>query len=164
MKWSEIDQLPCSLARTLSVIGDRWTMLIIRNCFLGVRRFDDFQRQLGITRHLLASRLKKLVEEEVLRKVPYGDGGGRFEYRLTAKGMDLYPIVMTMVDWGNRWMSDPDGPPLRHIHQTCERPFRPVLTCSECGEAIDPRQVSVEPGEAFRDLLATLEQDESIRG
>ena len=92
------------MARTVSVIGDRWTLLILRDCFLRARRFEDFQARLGITRPLLASRLKKLVDEFVLVKVPYRQWV-RYEYRLTAKGLDLYPIVMAIVHWGDVHMA-----------------------------------------------------------
>ena len=89
MKWEEIGEQPCSVARTLSVLGDRWTMLILRNAFMGIRRFDDFQRSLGLTRHVLSERLKRLVEHEILVKVPYVERQERFEYQLTEKGLDL---------------------------------------------------------------------------
>ena len=81
---------------------DEWTLLLLRNCFMGVRRFDDFQQQLGLTRHILANRLKKLVEEAVLEKIPYGKSTSRFEYKLTHKGKDLYPVVLSLVNWGNK--------------------------------------------------------------
>ena len=161
MKCTEIDQLPCSLARTLSVIGDRWTMLIIRNCFVGVRRFDDFQQQLGVTRHLLADRLRKLVQAGVLYKAPYGENENRYEYRLSDKGLVLYPIVMTMVGWGHRWMADDDGPPIRHMHRTCSERCRPVLTCSACGNEVSPRDVTIKPGKSLKALAKALESGES---
>ena len=91
MRWQELDQQPCSLARTLSVVGDRWTLMILRDCFLGIRRFDDFEKRLGITRHVLTDRLKKLVEQGVLSKVPYQERPRREEYRLTEKGLELHP-------------------------------------------------------------------------
>ena len=91
MRWNELSEENCSMARTVSVIGDRWTLLILRDCFLRVRRFEDFQERLGITRPILANRLKKLVDEFVLVKVPYQQRPVRYEYRLTQKGLDLYP-------------------------------------------------------------------------
>ena len=102
MKWEEIGEQPCSVARTLSVLGDRWTMLILRNAFMGIRRFDDFQRSLGLTRHVLSERLKRLVEHEILVKVPYVERQERFEYQLTEKGLDLYPIILSMVQWADK--------------------------------------------------------------
>ena len=92
MRWNNLDDEACSLARTVSVIGDRWTLLILRDCFLRVRRFEDFQARLGITRPILASRLRKLVKEFVLTKVPYQERPLRHEYRLTQKGLDARSI------------------------------------------------------------------------
>src|SRR4029078_6429399 len=105
MKWKNLKRQPCSVARTVSVIGDRWTLLILRDCFLRVRRFEEFQVRLGITRPILASRLRKLVDDFVLARVPYHETPLRHEYRLTQKGLDLYPIVMAMVHWGDIHMS-----------------------------------------------------------
>src|SRR5690554_8139920 len=96
MKWDDLDKQPCSLARALSVVGDQWTLVILRDCFLGVRRFDDLEKRLGITRHVLADRLKKLVEHGVLYKTPYQQKPVREEYRLTEKGLALHPVVMAL--------------------------------------------------------------------
>ena len=112
MRWNELSEENCSMARTISVIGDRWTLLILRDCFLRVRRFEDFQERLGITRPILANRLKKLVGEFVLVKVPYQQRPRRYEYRLTQKGLDLYPIVMAIVHWGDVYMAGKKGCPL----------------------------------------------------
>lgn len=95
MRWEELSEQPCSLARVLAILGDRWTLLVLRDCFLGVRRFDDFERSLGVTRHVLADRLKRLVEAEILAKVPYQERPLREEYRLTEKGMELYPAILS---------------------------------------------------------------------
>jgi DNA-binding HxlR family transcriptional regulator len=146
MRWDELSKEPCSIARTLSVIGDRWTLLVLRECFLRVRRFDEFQARLGITRHLLAARLRKLVEEGVLERVPYQDMRMLYEYRLTKKGLDLYPVMMSLVHWGNLHKAGNKGPPVRHAHKVCGHDFIPVVTCSECGEAVDPKDVTVHPG------------------
>ena len=108
MRWDDIDKQVCSVARALSVVGERWTMLILRDAFLGTRRFDQFQGNLGITRHRLAERLGKLVEQGVLVKVPYHDRPLRYEYRLTRKGLGLYPVLMSLSRWGDEWM---DGGP-----------------------------------------------------
>lgn len=151
MLWSELDKEPCSVARTLSVIGDRWTLLVLRDCFLKVRRFEDFQNRLGIGRPVLADRLQKLVDNFVLTKVAYQERPLRYEYRLTHKGLDLYPVVMSIVHWGDVHMADKKGPPLRHRHRTCGHLFEPVQVCSECNEALDPRQVRVEIGPGARD-------------
>src|SRR6202047_2760876 len=124
MRWNELSEENCSMARTVSVIGDRWTLVILRDCFLRVRRFEDFQERLGITRPILASRLKKLVDEFVLVKVPYQRRPLRYEYRLTQKGLDLYPIVMSIVHWGDVNLAGKKGRPLLHTHDLCGQGFR----------------------------------------
>lgn len=146
MKWQELDTLPCSLARTLSVVGDRWTLLILRNAFMQTRRFDDFYTQLGITKHLLSDRLKKLVASGVMEKRAYQEKPIRYEYRLTEKGLDLYPIMLSLVAWGDKWMDEGRGPPLQYKHKNCHQLMKPTLICSECGEALDPRDVEPIPG------------------
>src|ERR1700751_830134 len=146
MRWDELETEACSVARTVSVIGDRWTLLILRDCFLRVRRFEDFQKRLGITRPILASRLKKLVDEFVLVKVPYQQRPPRYEYRLTQKGLDLYPIVMAIVHWGDVHMAGKKGRPVLHQHLDCGKTFEPVVVCSECGEPVDPKRVHVHRG------------------
>src|SRR5262249_34456411 len=126
MKWHTLEEEPCSVARTVAVIGDRWTLLILRECFLRTRRFEAFQVALGITRHLLAVRLKKLVRFGVLRRVPYQDAPKRHEYLLTQKGLDLYPIMMAIVHWGDTHMVDERGRPVLLEHQACGKRFEPV--------------------------------------
>src|SRR5437667_7700138 len=101
MQWRKLEQEACSVARTVSVIGDRWTLLILRDCFLRVRRFEEFQARLGITRHVLADRLRKLVRAGVLRKIVYQARPKRFEYRLTDKGLDLHAVLLAVVHWGD---------------------------------------------------------------
>ena len=151
MRWEELDQQPCSLARTLAVVGDRWTLLVLRDCFLGVRRFDEFEKRLGITRHVLADRLRKLVEHQVLAKVPYQQKPLREEYRLTERGLDLHPVIMALVSWGDRHMADERGAPIQHVHKGCGKVMRPVTTCSECGEAVTARDIKVQIGEGWAD-------------
>lgn len=146
MRWDELDKEACSVARTVSVIGDRWTLLVLRECFLRVRRFEEFQTRLGITRHLLADRLRKLVKAGVLQKVAYQDRPKRYEYRLTDRGLDLHPLLMAIVHWGDTHMAGKRGRPLLHRHKACGKDFDPVTVCSECGEPIDARGVQVHPG------------------
>ena len=146
MQWDELERQPCSLARTLSVIGDRWTLLILRDCFMKVRRFDDFQARLGIGRPILADRLQKLVDSAVLTKVAYQSNPVRHEYRLTKKGLDLHPVIMSIVHWGDLHMADRKKRPILHRHTTCQHHFDPVMVCSHCGETISPREVSIERG------------------
>jgi len=146
MRWDELEEQSCSLARTVGVIGDRWTLLILRECFLRVRRFEEFQAKLRITRHLLADRLKKLVRYGVLRKSPYQDSPKRYEYILTQKGLDLYPILMSLVHWGDIHMVDERGRPLLHEHKNCGKMFDPIMICSECKEPVHAKEVRTHPG------------------
>jgi len=150
MKWDEIGDVRCSVARTLSVVGDRWTLLVLRDAFLGVRRFEAFQRNLGISRHRLADRLKKLVQHGILERRPYQERPERLEYRLTEKGIDLYPILIAIVGWGDRWMADEQGPPMLYRHRGCGKLALPTLHCPECGEPVTARDItpSANPGSA----------------
>jgi len=150
MKWDTLEEEPCSLARTIGVIGDRWTLLILRECFLRTRRFEAFQSALGITRHLLAERLKKLVRTGVLRRIPYQESPMRYEYILTQKGLDLYPIMMALVHWGDTHMVDERGRPLLHEHRNCGKLFDPVMVCSECREPLLAKEVITRPGPGAR--------------
>lgn len=150
MRWEELDQQPCSLARTLSVVGDRWTLMVLRDCFLGVRRFEGFESRLGITRHVLTDRLRKLVEAGVLVRVPYQERPRREEYRLTEKGLALHGVMLALVSWGDRYMVDEQGPPIRHRHRGCGALMSPVLVCSECGEPVTARDIDVEVGEGWQ--------------
>jgi DNA-binding HxlR family transcriptional regulator len=136
MRWQDIGETPCSVARCLSVVGDRWTLLILREAFLGTRRFEDFRARLGVTRHRLGDRLRKLVEHDIFERVPYQDRPTRFEYRLTEKGRDLHPVIISLMRWGDRWMAGQEGPPVTLVHRSCGHAMAPELICSECGEAV----------------------------
>lgn len=146
MKWNEVGEMPCSVARALSVIGDRWTLLIIRNAFMRTRRFADFQQQLGISRHRLADRLSRLVDQGIFVKTAYQDKPVRYEYRLTDKGKDLYPVLQTLTAWGDKWMDQGQGAPLQYYHKSCGQLFTPTVACSACGEPIDAKEVIAVPG------------------
>lgn len=146
MRWEDLDQEPCSIARTVAVIGDRWTLIILRDCFLGVRRFEQFESRLGITRHVLTDRLKKLVQHGVLNKTPYQSRPLREEYRLTDKGLALHPVIMALVHWGDTYMADERGAPLEHIHKSCGHRMSPVTVCSHCGEKVGARDIRLEVG------------------
>lgn len=145
MKWEEIGELRCSVARTLSVVGDRWTLLILRDAFLGARRFEDFTRSLGLTRHRLSERLKKLVDHGILERRLYQERPARHEYRLTQKGVDLYPVLIALVGWGDRWMADAQGPPVRYRHKTCGHVALPTLHCPDCREEVRARDITPLP-------------------
>ena len=143
MKWSDLAQERCSVARSVAVIGDRWTLMILRDCFLGIRRFEDFERRLGISRSIIAGRLKTLTDEGVLRRDAYQDRPVRHEYRLTDKGLALHPVMMAIVHWGDVHYAGDEGPPLIHRHKACGCDFTPVQTCSACGGAVTARDVEV---------------------
>ncbi|OYU69101.1 MAG: transcriptional regulator [Alphaproteobacteria bacterium PA2] len=149
MKWDDLAAQPCSVARTAAVIGDRWTLLILRDCFLGVKRFADFQARLGIARSIVTARLNLLVEEGVLVRQPYQALPARYEYRLTDKGMDLHDIVLAIVAWGDRWQSGPEGPPYWRRHKACGCDFRPMTVCSVCSEVVTARDVEIRENEGL---------------
>ncbi len=154
MRWTDIDKQVCSVARALAVVGDRWTLLILRDAFLGTRRFEDFQRQLGVSRHRLSDRLGKLVDAGVLRRKAYQQRPPRHEYRLTPKGLDLYPVLMMLAQWGNNWADDGNGAPVEYIHQRCGSKTRAVMSCSECGEVLQPGEVTPTVGPGLQAALA----------
>ncbi|GAB3495177.1 winged helix-turn-helix transcriptional regulator [Amycolatopsis cihanbeyliensis] len=143
MRWSEIRNEHCSVARTLSVVGERWTMLVLREAFNRTRRFEDFQQRTGAPRPVLAERLRTLTEDGVLRRSRYAERPDRYEYRLTEKGLDLYPVVVSLMAWGDRWMAGEDGPPVRLTHGTCGVTTTPRLTCPTCGEPVHARDMRV---------------------
>jgi DNA-binding HxlR family transcriptional regulator len=147
MRWRSIAATDCSVARTLAVIGERWTMLIMREAFLGRRRFDDFQRNTGIARNILAARLRALVKHGIFRRTRERDTSGpaRVEYRLTDKGLDLYPVLVSLMGWGDRWLADERGPPMTLVHRTCGRRTAPSLVCSACGGELRARETTAIP-------------------
>ncbi len=134
------DNLNCSVARTLEVVGERWTMLILREAFAGVRRFDDFQRDLGIARNVLQTRLSRLVDEGILERVPYQERPVRHEYRLTEKGLDLWPILIAMLAWGDKYAAAA-GPPLLLVHRDCGGRMNDRRMCERCGAELTVRDV-----------------------
>jgi DNA-binding HxlR family transcriptional regulator len=135
----------CSVAQCLEVVGEWWSMLVVRDAFLGVTRFDDFQQRLGISRNVLNQRLTRLVEAGVLRRVPYSEHPPRFDYRLTDKGRDLWPVLTAMRQWGDRHAA-PGGPPVEIVHKACGHAADAVMTCGACGEPIGPRDVLAVAG------------------
>jgi DNA-binding HxlR family transcriptional regulator len=146
MKRTTTADWPCTIARSVDLLGDHWNLLLVRQACLGTRRFDDFQRALGIGRNILTQRLNRLVDEGVLARVEYQASPPRHEYRLTQKGRDVYPILAAMAAWGDRWLTGPEGTPLVLHHTACDRDMHAVVVCSECSEPIDVREVLARPG------------------
>lgn len=135
----------CSIAATLGVIGDRWTILILRDVFRGVRRFGQLQADLGIARNILSDRLQRLVDHGVLEQVPYQQRPLRHEYRLTAKGADLSPSLVALMHWGDRWYAQ-DRPPTVLVHDDCGTPLEQVTRCPACDVDVTPTHIASRPG------------------
>jgi DNA-binding HxlR family transcriptional regulator len=138
----------CSVASTLEVIGERWTMHVLREAFLGVRRFGDFQANIGVARNILSDRLGTLVAEGILRRELYNEHPPRYEYRLTRKGIDLYGILIELMKWGNRWSPNDAGPAIVLRHRECGHVIEPTLACPECGEPVHAWSLEALPGPA----------------
>jgi DNA-binding HxlR family transcriptional regulator len=136
----------CSIARTLEVVGEWWSLLIVRDAFLGVTRFDDWQRRLGIARNVLAARLDRLVEQGIFDRRRYQDRPPRYDYVLTAKGRDLGPVLDALRMWGNTHAAPPGGPTTLLVHDDCGRETEPIRVCSQCGERLRVGHVHIEPG------------------
>ncbi|MGN9807158.1 winged helix-turn-helix transcriptional regulator [Micromonospora sp. L32] len=142
----------CTIARAMAILGERWTLVVLREVFNGVRRFDDMRVRTGIPRQVLTTRLATLVEQGVLRREPYREPGSRLrhEYRLTEKGLDLWPVLVAVLGWGDRYLADPEGPPLGVGHRDCGAEVRVELHCAEGHEVADPRDVLPRPGPGAR--------------
>lgn len=138
-----------SVGRTLSIVGDRWTIMILRESFFGVRRYGEFARNLNIPRPTLSLRLRKLVDCGLLERVLYSSAPERHEYRLTQAGRDLFPAVIALMRWGDVHLAGPEGPPIVLRHEACGSRTHPQLTCDVCGEEIDARSVRPERGPGF---------------
>ena len=141
------DRSHCSVAGTLAVVGEKWSLLVLREAFLGVRRFADFQRTLGAPKAVLTDRLATLVGHGVLTRVPYQAEGERqrHEYRLTEKGLDLYPALVALMEWGDRYLCEDGAAPLELRHKDCGAPVRLTLTCTEGHELGGAREVRPNP-------------------
>ena len=135
----------CSIAKSLELIGERWTMLIVREVFLGNRRFDEMATRLDIARNVLTARLTRLVDEGVLTKVRYQERPERFEYRLTEKGIDLWPVIVSLLQFGDRYYA-PDGPPMVLVHKDCGGRLDEHRTCETCGARLQARDVTAQLG------------------
>ncbi|WP_322769207.1 helix-turn-helix domain-containing protein [Frankia sp. Cr1] len=145
MERKSFADMPCSVAQCLEVVGEWWSMLILRDVFFGVSRFDAFQDRLGISRNVLNQRLNKLVESGILTKNPYNQHPPRYDYRLTEKGRDLWPVLESMRQWGDKHAA-PDGPPVLMRHTNCGQVSTAVMTCSSCGEPLEARGMQAVAG------------------
>jgi DNA-binding HxlR family transcriptional regulator len=141
----DYDGQNCSIARTLELIGERWTLLIIRDAFLGIRRFEDFQADLGVARNVLSVRLARLVDEDILERRRYQERPDRYEYRLTEKGIGLWPVLISLVKWGDKYAAQ-DGPPRIIEHRGCGGQVTEHLMCDRCGAPLTARDVVTGPG------------------
>jgi DNA-binding HxlR family transcriptional regulator len=139
------DHLNCSVVRTLDLIGERWTLMVLREAFMGVRRFSVMQRELGVARNVLSDRLGRLVDNGILERRQYQDRPARHEYRLTDKGKELQPAILTLLRWGDEHLA-PHGPPAILVHDDCGHAAHAQVVCSHCGEALTTRNVSMQAG------------------
>lgn len=146
MKKVSFGEMRCSLARSLEIVGDWWSPLIIRDVYLGLTRFDDIALNLGISRNLLTLRLRHLVEGGVLKRTAYRKRPVRFDYQLTQAGEELVPILLALTAWGDRWAQPQEGQPIRFLHKACGCSLAPKITCSACGEDVDACDVTALPG------------------
>ncbi len=146
MERTSFADMRCSLARALEKIGDWWTPVILRDLFLGVRRFDALAEDLGISRNLLTRRLKALELHGIVERRPYQSKPPRYEYFLSVAGRDLVPVLVALTAWGDRWAQPENGAPLLFRHKACGHVFEPRVSCSACGEAVSAENITALPG------------------
>jgi len=146
MQRTQFGAMACSIARTMDVAGEPWSPLIVRNIYVGISRFDQLQQSLGISRKVLAERLRRLTEAGVLERREYSSSPVRHEYALTEMGLDLVEVLMVMVRWGDRWLAGEAGPPVLYRHHECGQISHAELHCSMCGEPMRPAGIDVLPG------------------
>nr|WP_203935395.1 helix-turn-helix domain-containing protein [Planosporangium mesophilum] len=142
----------CTVARAMATLGEKWTFIVLREVFLGIRRFDQMRVRTGIPRQVLTNRLDRLVTEGILRREPYREQGlrTRTEYRLTEKGFDLYPVLCSVLAWGDRYLADPEGSPVELVHRDCGAPVVVPLRCTAGHDVDSPRDVTSRPGPGAR--------------
>ena len=151
MRRSSFSDMNCSIAQALEVVGEWWTLLIIRDAFLGITRFEEFQERLGVARNVLTTRLDKLVDEGVLEKRCYDEGRGRYDYLLTRKGRALWPVLTTLRQWGDQHLIGKGREPMVMHHRSCGRQSTAVMHCSHCGEKLVGTDVQLVPGPGAED-------------
>lgn len=158
MRQTSFASMHCSLARSLDVVGDWWSPLIVRDLFLGLDRFEQLATDLGISRNLLTARLDTLISGGVVTREPYCEHPPRHRYVLTQAGRELVPVLMALMAWGDRWATPEGGPPVRLHHVTCGTATVPTVTCSACGGALQPETVHTSPGPGARTAPGTALQ------
>src|SRR5690606_12333537 len=163
MRRTRFHDWPCSVARTVDLLGDWWTPLVLREAFYGARRFDDFL-ELGIGRNILTERLSRLVEEGVFEKVPYQERPTRFEYRLTDKGRALFGVLAAMIRWGDDWLAGEEGPPIELVDRRSGEVVRPSGVGRRTPEPLDPRTLAVRPGPGFPSRRHAHELEAKLEG
>jgi DNA-binding HxlR family transcriptional regulator len=146
MRRKTFARMNCSIARALELVGEWWTMLILREAFLGTRRFHDFQQNLGIARNILSARLKKLVARGILERIPAAAGGRRFEYRLTDKGRAFFPVLMGLMQWGDHWVAGHNRVPVRVVDRESGCEIAKISVVSSDGRVLGPADVMMVPG------------------
>jgi len=156
MARTDLSAFSCSIARTLGILDDTWSPLILRDAYLGLTRFDDLQRDLGVARNVLTERLERLVAHGLLERRPYQQRQPRYDYLLTGKGLDLMPALMALMAWGDRWTAQDEGPPALLVHRRCGEPTVPTVCCSSCGAPLAADEVAVRPGPGARRRPGTL--------
>jgi DNA-binding HxlR family transcriptional regulator len=149
MQRTSFREMNCSVAQCLEVVGEWWSMLIVRDLFLGITRFEDFHQRLGISRNILNQRLEHLIERGVVDRVPYSEHPVRYDYQLTEKGKDLWPVLTAMRQWGDHWEA-PEGAPLELVHAGCDHVAQVVGACSVCGEPVSRRDMRAVSGPGHR--------------
>lgn len=132
----------CSVARTIEILGDRWIFLILREAFFGVKTYEKFQHNLGIATNILSNRLKILVRNGIFERIQNPNDGRRYIYKLTEKGLDIYPVTLALMNWGDRWLAGDEGPPLVLFHETCGHPLQSEVRCMHCGRPVHARDVT----------------------
>ena len=146
MQRTQFGEMACSIARTADIIGEPWSPLIVRNIYIGVTRFDQLQQSLGISRKVLAERLRWLTRNGVLERRAYSGKPPRYEYVLTVKGLELFEVLMVMVRWGDKWLAGEASPPALYRHHACGQISHVELHCSECGQPMSATDIDVLPG------------------
>lgn len=146
MQRTDFYEMRCSIARSLAVAGEPWSPLVLRDVWVGINRFDDIQRDLGISRKVLAERLSALVQAGMLKRRPYSERPVRHEYVLTRKGFEFVDVLMAMAAWGDRWTAGDTGPPVLRRHRACGQITQVEMHCAVCGEILQSADVDVEPG------------------